>query len=135
MRGPSRPAPARSRWSGADRGSGTVLAVGLVGVLATLLLAGLLVAAVAIAGQRARTAADLAALAAAGRTLEGNGAATACATAGDVASLHGATLVTCTVGADAQGLPRTVVEVRTEVGGTSWRATARSAAGGVPADP
>src|SRR5690606_36048405 len=54
-----------------ERGSGTVLAVGVVSVLATLLLAGALVASVAVTGQRARTAADLAALAAVGEALTG----------------------------------------------------------------
>ena len=111
-----------------------MLAVGLVGVLATLLVAGLLVAAVAVAGQRARTAADLAALAVAGRTLEGADAATACAAGGHVAGLHDAAVLSCTVRTDAQGLPRATVEVGTEVAGTRWRATARSAAGGIPAD-
>lgn len=117
-----------------DRGSGTVLAVGLVGVLATLLVAGLLVAAVALAGQRARTAADLAALAVAGRALEGADTGTACASGGRVAEMHEAVLVSCALRAGVQGLPRAAVEVRVEVTGTPWSATARTSAGGVPAD-
>lgn len=122
--------PTRRDWS-PDRGSGTVLAVGLVGVLATLLVAGLLVAAVALAGQRARTAADLAALAVAGRALEGAGTATACAAGGRVAGMHEAVLVSCAVGPDAAGLTRARVEVRREVPGTPWSATAGAVAGGV----
>lgn len=118
----------------AERGSGTVLAVGLVGVLAALLVAGLLVAAVALAGQRARTAADLAALAAAGRSLEGFHPAGACAAAGRVVAGHDAVLAACTVEVTAEGLPRAEVEVRRSVPGTSWTATARAAAGGVPDD-
>ncbi|WP_228255367.1 Rv3654c family TadE-like protein [Ornithinimicrobium avium] len=126
--------PLPSRVGSTDRGSGTVLAIGLIGVLTTLLVAGLLVAAVALAGQRARSAADLAALAVAGRALEGTGTATACAAGGSVAGLHGAVLVSCTVVPDAAGLPRARVEVRRDVPGTSWSATARAVAGGVMTD-
>ena len=56
-----RAAPAR-RWA-PERGSGTVLALGLLGVVGVLLLAGVLVVSLAVGGQRVRTAADLAALA------------------------------------------------------------------------
>lgn len=125
------PGPGRGR-GGRERGSGTVLAVGLVGVLATLLVAGLLVAAVAVTGQRARTAADLAALAVAGRTLEGLDPARACAAGGRLVAAHGAVMASCTVDVTREGLPRVEVEVSRDVPGTSWTATARAAAGGVP---
>lgn len=125
------------RWGTApwhERGSGTVLAIGLVGVLASLLVAGLLVAAVAMTGQRARTAADLAALAAAGHALTGGSETSACSAGSEVAAANGTVLVECRllVG-PGTGLPRAEVEVRARVADTRWQATARSAAGGVPA--
>lgn len=94
------------RGTGAsDRGSGTVLVLGLVAVVLVLTAA---VAALA-RGQGARvsvqTAADLAALAAAesiaipsGVVLPSEGPATEpCALAGDVAARNGAALTRCTV--------------------------------------
>lgn len=117
--------------SGHERGSGTVLAVGLVAVLASLLIAGLVVAAVAVTGQRARTAADLAALAVAGRTLEGVDPARACAAARPVLDHHGAALASCVVGRTPDGLPRAELRVRMAVPGTPWTATARAVAGAV----
>lgn len=132
-RGPTGRRPMAVR-SSLDRGSGTVLAVGLVGVLATLLIAGLLVTATAMAGQRARTAADLAVLAVAGRALEGAAGESACAVGAQVAARHGASVVSCRVVATLDGLPRAEVEVSKVVEGTPWAARARAAAGGVPAD-
>ncbi len=118
-----------------ERGSGTVLAVGLVGVLATLLVAGLLVAAVAMTGQRARTAADLAALAVAGQALEGTSPEGACRTGVRVAARHGASVLSCRVVSSDDGFPRAEVEVSRQVEGTPWVARARAAAGGVPLWP
>lgn len=121
-----------------DRGSGTVLAVGLVGVLSTLLVAGLLVATVAVQGQRVRTAADLAALAAAGRVLEGGAEEEACRSARVVAQRNGAHLAGCALDADgaatAAGLPLPSVEVVVVrgVADTGWQVSARARAGGVP---
>lgn len=115
-----------------ERGSGTVLAVGLVGVLASLLVAGLLVAAVATAGQRARTAADLAVLAVAGRTLEGHPVGDACATGARIAAAHDVSVVDCQASTTPEGFPRAEVEVTAQVRGTPWVARARAAAGGVP---
>lgn len=109
------------------------MAVGLVGVLASLLVAGLLVAAVALAGQQARTAADLAALAAAGHAMVGGEETGACSAGSDVAARNRAVLVECQVVPTDSGLPRAEVTVRKDVPGTPWTATARAAAGGVPA--
>jgi secretion/DNA translocation related TadE-like protein len=111
-----------------------VLAVGLVGVLAVLLVAGLLVAAVATTGQRVRTAADLAALAAAGRALEGADRSGACAAGGRVAVQNGASLLSCTVSPTETGIPRVELEVGRPVDGTPWTVRARAAAGAVPAE-
>lgn len=122
------------RLSG-ERGSGTVLAVGLVGVVSTLLLAGLLIADVAIAGQRARTAADLAALAAAGRVLEGASEDEACTTASAVAEHNGASVTDCSLVVDARrgrsGPPTVQVTAVGDTSGGRWTVEARARAGGV----
>lgn len=132
------PIPSVGRWSSSpDRGSGTVLAVGLVGVLSTLLLAGLLVAAVAVEGQRVRTAADLAALAAAGRVLQGGAQGDACAAARAVAEGNGGRLVECALDPGGAGqvsgvpLPAVEVLVARHVPDTAWTVRARARAGGV----
>lgn len=104
-----------------DRGSGSVLALAVAGLVAVVLAGGLVVAAVALAGQQARTAADLAALAAMGGltggttsaeassgspgsgtaapssgSVAGTGASgPACGLAARVAERNGATLVEC----------------------------------------
>jgi hypothetical protein len=115
-----------------------VLAVGLIGVISTLLVAGLVVAAVAVAGQRARTAADLAALAAAGAAVTGADAATSCGVAQELAAHNGAVLATCALlhDTDQTGagltLPAVEVTVTRQVAGTLWNVAARSRAGGVP---
>ncbi len=116
----------------ADRGAGTVLGVGLVGVLATLLLAGALVASVAVTGQRARTAADLAALAAVGEVLAGTSEGEACGLAGRVARRNGAELDRCRAGTDAAGLPRVQVVVSRTTAGGRWTVERRASAGVVP---
>ncbi|GAA5167131.1 Rv3654c family TadE-like protein [Ornithinimicrobium tianjinense] len=119
----------------AERGSGTVLAVGLVGVLLTLLVAGLLIADVAIAGQRARTAADLAALAAAGRALEGASEGEVCAAASAVAARNGAPLTSCSLDVagrvGSRGLPSVRVTAARDTAAGGWTVEARARAGGV----
>ncbi|WP_122261161.1 Rv3654c family TadE-like protein [Ornithinimicrobium cerasi] len=124
-----------SRDGGPERGSGTVLAVGLVAVVSTLLLAGLLVAAVAVAGQQARTAADLAALAAAGQVVHGGDEPTTCAVARQVAERNGGGLTGCSVVGPAKAEPGPLgtveVVVTRPVAGTAWEVTARARAGGV----
>ena len=132
-----------------------MLAVGLVGVLSTLLVTALLMAAVAIAGQRARTAADLAALGAAGAALSGADRAGSCAVAGEVATANGAVLTSCDLlpastsrkpglrsgpssrdqvsvtSADAVVGPAVELTVTRHVAGTAWTVRARARAGGV----
>lgn len=91
-----------------ERGSGTVLAVGLaLTVLAAMAIALLFVQAAVFAG-RAASAADLAALAAAD-ALRGLTEGEPCTVALEVASRHGATVVSCIEGAGQ------TVEVRTEL--------------------
>lgn len=114
-----------------ERGSGTVLAVGMVAGMATVLVSALALVAVLVAGQQARTAADLAALAAAGE-LVGGGGVDACSTAAGVATEHGARLTDCRELSDGpQPWPRISVTVTREVGSTPWTATARAVAGAV----
>lgn len=115
-----------------------MLAVGLIGVLSTLLVAGLLLAAVAIAGQRARTAADLAALAAAGAAVTGADVATSCVIAQELTVRNGGVLTRCRLvddrgdARDGVALPAVEITVTRGVTGTGWTVTARSRAGGVP---
>ena len=117
-----------------DRGSASVLALGIVGVVAVLLTAGLLIGVVAVTGQEARTAADLAALAGAGELASGHGLGPACARATEVAALNDAELVSCVAGAAGDGaalLPVLRVEVTASVGTTSWTVRAVAAATGI----
>ncbi|ROR73206.1 Rv3654c family TadE-like protein [Bogoriella caseilytica] len=79
-----------------DRGSGTVLAVALVGVLAACALAVASVGAAVDARGRAQAAADLAALAAASSLYE-IGGPDPCVVAAQLAQLNSAELRSCTV--------------------------------------
>lgn len=81
------------RRASGDKGSATVLAVGVIAVLLALGAVALLYAQAAVARQRAATAADLAALAAAARPLAAP--ADRCADAARVARANGARLVAC----------------------------------------
>lgn len=146
--GPLRACSRSTRWSwsvvrsstrgpsGADAGSGTVLAVGVVAGLTTLLVSALVLAGVLAAGQQARSAADLAALAGAGQVVTGHGQPAVCGVAGEVARANGGQLQGCAlVRADGDPWPRVQVTVTTAVAGTPWTATARAVAGGVARDP
>lgn len=81
-------------WIADARGSGTVIAVGIIGAILGL-TAGLLSALVLVTTHTsASVAADAAALAAA-NTASGRVAGEPCQAAGEAAALHGATLLTC----------------------------------------
>ncbi|ACQ78886.1 conserved hypothetical protein [Beutenbergia cavernae DSM 12333] len=80
-----------------DRGSATVLVLGLVGALAVLLVAVALLGAVARARGTAQTAADLAALAAARVANDPWASGDPCAVADAVARAHAAELTSCSV--------------------------------------
>lgn len=110
-----------------ERGSGTVL---VLGVMALLLLVGFAASAlggVGVARHQAASAADLAALAAAGRAAEGGAAA--CTAAGRVAAAAGAELAQCSL----DGVVAEVVAVVRPAGwlGGLGRASARARAGPV----
>lgn len=91
-----------------ERGSGTVLAVGLALTVMAVMAVVLLFAQAAVFASRAASAADLAALAAAD-ALRGITVGDPCSVALDVAARHGAALVSCAEG------PGQTVEVRTEL--------------------
>lgn len=82
----------------AESGSATVLAVGLIVVIVTVLLGALAVLSAVASTHRAAVAADLAALAAAGALGDGSGPADACAAAGRIAASNRAALASCEVG-------------------------------------
>lgn len=113
-----------------DDGSGTVLAVGLVAVLAMLVLATTTLGAAVVARHRAATAADLAALAAADRTT-GRASGPACLAAREVAATNNAALTGCTVDPDGS----VTVTVQVSLPGSLRRlgsASARARAGRPP---
>lgn len=121
--------PRRRRLAG-ERGSGTVLVLGVIGVLLALAVGvAALIRAQAAAG-RARLAADLAALGGATALNSITAPADPCAVAGGVARANGAALSSCAVtGEDV------VVEavVRVQVLGVDRTATAAARAGPVDA--
>ncbi len=112
--GPAADVPARVTGrvtAGSERGSGTVLALAIVLVVATLLVVMVLYGAVVLATHRARTAADLAALTASTRLLDGASDAGACAEAERVARANGGRILVCRAGAGAPGTVETAVSV------------------------
>lgn len=118
-----------------ERGSATVLVVGVIAGLVTMMVTGLWLVSVLVAGQQARTAADLAALAGMGRIVEGFDASRACAHARTVAGDNGSTLTGCRhelTGSDPWGEIR--VGVERAVPGTPWTASAQAVAGGASVD-
>ncbi|ANS78889.1 hypothetical protein SGUI_1493 [Serinicoccus hydrothermalis] len=119
-----------------EAGSASLLAVGVVAGLVSVLVLALGLVAVLVAGQQARTAADLASLAAAGAAVQGAGTAQACTTAGEVAARHHSRLQSCAAEqAGGRTWPDVVVTVRTPVPPTPWTVTARARAGAVPPRP
>lgn len=81
----------------AERGSGSVLAVGILMALSIVLAGGLALASAELASHRARVAADLGSLAGAELVMRGEGTDAACGWAAEVAHRNGATLTHCTV--------------------------------------
>jgi secretion/DNA translocation related TadE-like protein len=82
----------------AERGSATVLGVGVVGVLAAVMVLVAVLAGAVADQRRVESAADLGALAGAAAVQQGR---PACASARDVVSRNGATLTSCTVAGEA----------------------------------
>lgn len=134
---PARPVPARAvsrgrravgRARSNERGSGTVLALGIIGVLVviTVAISGLIQA--QVASGRARSAADLSALAGATALSSVLAPADPCATAGRVAQANGAVLESCVV--DGEDVVVTV-SVHTTVLGVPRQAQSAARAGPV----
>lgn len=124
-----RTAPAHrtgAAWEG-ERGSGTVLALGLCLLLILACAAVLLIGQALAASARAASAADLAALAAADAE-RGLRAGTACDTGRTVAELNGAALVGCQVEVPGSTV-RVVVEIDT---GAPWGPAPGRARAGPP---
>jgi secretion/DNA translocation related TadE-like protein len=71
-----------------DRGSATVVMLGVISVVLMLTVSGLLLASAVLASHRARAAADLAALSAAGVLIRGAPVSTACESAAQVAAAN-----------------------------------------------
>jgi secretion/DNA translocation related TadE-like protein len=104
-----------------ERGSGSVLAVGVLGAVVLLTMIVLPLCAVLVVGQSVRGAADAAALAAAD-TLSGLVAGVPCQAAAEIAALNGASVVSCT----AAGPIASVTVTRQVLG---WTLNARARAG------
>lgn len=116
------------RRSPGERGSATVVMLGVIASVLMLTISGLLLASAVLASHRSRAAADLAALAAAGALMRGESALAACESAVDVAALNHARVQQCL----ASGTEvRLIVAVPTGVQGVGV-ATARSRAGPGP---
>lgn len=114
-----------------ERGSMTVVAAGLIGVMVLVLLAGLALTSTALAAHRARAAADLAALSAAIRVQQGAGPLDACSAAASIASRNAATLSGCTVSDAGVATTQTRCLVHLTLPGLGRVATAKARAGPV----
>lgn len=116
-----------------DRGSASVLIVGVAVGLVTMLVLALGLVAVLIAGQQARSAADLASLAAAGQLAQGGSQDSACALAAQVAQRQAATVRSCQLlPAPGQAWPEVLVRVERVVAESRWTVTAQARAGSRP---
>ncbi|KNX36122.1 Rv3654c family TadE-like protein [Luteipulveratus halotolerans] len=108
-----------------DRGSGSLLMIGVCGVLLVLLTGAMVLVSAVHASARARAAADLAALAAADLVLNPTPGEAPCTRASRLAAANGGELVACSTGQDD-----VVVTVRVESSASViGAATARSRAG------
>jgi secretion/DNA translocation related TadE-like protein len=112
-----------------ERGSGTVVMVGVVAVLFLLTVAGVAVASAVLAMHRARAAADLAALSGAVALAQGEPSSSACGAAAVMAARNEAALLACTIGADGSVLVRTSTQVTLGLPGQSRAAAASARAG------
>lgn len=119
-----------------ERGSATVLGLGAVLLVLSVLVGFLLVGAAVCGSLAARAAADAAALAGAAVLVEGGEMAAACSAAADLARVNGAQLDGCdaTGGSDAQVRARLRVVVTVPLPGLRGvQAQATAHAGAVPA--
>ena len=110
-----------------ERGSGTVLVTGALGVLLVLTAAAIQLGAAAGAAHRARAAADLAALAGASALQESTD--DPCSRASELVTRNGADLLSCTLGAAESVLVRVSTDVPGGWPGIPRVATATARAG------
>lgn len=117
-----------------ERGSATVLGLGVIALVLTMWIAALVLGAVVLGSGRARTAADLAAVGGAQVLLHGAQESAACTRAAEVAQANGADLTSCSVSVAVAGQgPSIEVIVQVATGLSSWPAVrARAHAGLVP---
>jgi secretion/DNA translocation related TadE-like protein len=125
------PATGVHRRGSDERGSATVVMLGVIAAVLTLTVSGLLLSSAVLASHQARSAADLSALAAAGALLRGEPSPAACRSARLVATANHGQLQRCAVvGMDAW-ISITVAAGMRGLG----VATARSRAGPAPSGP
>ncbi|QFQ29428.2 hypothetical protein EEW87_002425 [Janibacter melonis] len=121
------------RGGAGERGSGSVLVLGVVAAVLVVLTATLVLSGALSAAHRSRGAADLSALAAAGEAVDGASPAAACGVAEDLARANGARLRSCVVGPDGVADVDVVVAVPVHVAGITPRAMpGRARAGPAP---
>jgi len=121
-------APRIRRHLSDERGSATVVMLGVIAAVLMLTISGLFLASAVLASHRARAAADLAALASAGVLMRGEPPAAACHSAAQVAAAnHGRVQGCIAVGTEV----RLTIAVRAGMKGLGV-ATARSRAGPAP---
>lgn len=111
----------QGRRGAGERGSGSVLVLGVVAAVLVVLTATLVLTGALAAAHRSRGAADLSALAAAGEAVDGASSATACGVAADLARVNGATLRSCVVGTDGVVDVEVAVAVPLHVAGITPR--------------
>lgn len=118
----------------ADDGSGSVLALGALGVVLSALVTSLVVSGALRAAHQARGAADLAALAAAQESSVGATPTHACAIARHLAERNSARLVSCSVASGSVVTVDTAVPLPFRPEGFVPEMTGRARAGPAPDD-
>ena len=116
--------------SSRERGSVTVVMVGVIASLLIVTISGLLLASAVLASHRARAAADLAGLAAADVLMRGGPAGAACESAAQVAAMNHGRMEECSAAGTEVQLSVSVAAGVKGVGDAS----ARSRAGPAPSD-
>ena len=113
----------------AERGSATVLALGVVGAVLVLLAGGVAVGGAVRAAHQAQASADLASLAAAVALQQGAAPEAACRRAAEMAGANGADVRACSPAADESISVRVSVDLPDPLGGLPGSATATARAG------
>lgn len=114
-----------------ERGSATVVMLGVVATVLTLTVSGLWLVSAALASHRARAAADLGALAAASALIQGESASAACASATRVVVANHARLRQCLVSGTEVRLVVAVAAGMTGLGVATARSRAGPSAGAI----